>query len=990
MFIMGPLGDWDYYADSEENLNSPKKLEDYLNMDNSKASFVGEFLNGLPYSKAAYKSFYEGTDLEGNKITKKQGEHKPGYDLVSTFDKSISLLYASMNREQRREMDKIIREETSKIMLEDFKKYIVPSCKKEEYQEIDWTKTKLAMAVFTHYENRNMDPHYHSHINLLNFAEFTFKDGKTKTLAIDPINLFKAQKLLSAKLDFAIAKSLGRKFNISFQNVDGSLRVDGITQENIDKFSDRNKQLLNQFEQKKKAEGVLFSSRQELESAFDDEFSKSQKAKYLEEVRKGTAKQKEELSYNELMSHFDKVLKEKTPNLSFERVQFYKASNKLSRTEVIKKSVELIDGLVDKNSIFTKDQLQTELYRNFLGMKIEEDGKIKYLDVDNIFSFLKENQYFVEVENGELSTKEVIEKSFEAIEKVKSMKILPFHIKASTIEQIEKNEKFNGFNNTQKQAMLVATNSSKISHITGDAGTGKTSSVIAYAADYYKSLGCEVIGLSTQGKTAQALEEVGIDKTFNIEKFTRDVDAGKTVIKFGSVLMIDEAGMVSANHYHKLLSIAEKSGSKLVLVGDNKQLSSVAYGNMFTSIEKELDKSSKSRLDANVRQKTQNQIDIAEAFRDKKPEKAIELLRNNKNLYTSMKKNSREDLANQLVEKYFSSEFERKVVIAFKNDDVNYLNDKIRGRLAETGRLEIANQVSIDVMTSSSSKKPASRNFTVGDSIVLTGNLKKTKTQPRVDNGTLATIKEINHKQIICIDGNGNEFSFFVDKFNQFNHSYALTTYKSQGATVQEAFIYSDGKTTSNQSYVDFSRHTDKVSLFIDERNLDNFISNSKKGQERFDITQSDEAKSIYKSVVDEKQKAFELERLNLKNICDDINRFVNESRLKAKEFSSSNGYFKDNKRAYEWYSKELELTFEYKKLLEKNSLKTNDVYKKSKELLDGRINLLGKNKEITLGNMQIDIRKAQEDLQRKIEQARQKQQQNEEQSRKKSRGLTF
>ncbi|MGK8204498.1 AAA family ATPase [Burkholderia cenocepacia] len=928
MFIMGALGELDYYTESEENLNN-KNLADYLEMDNSKAQFLGEFLDGIQYSKEAFACFYNGTDLNGKKYTKKQGEHKPGYDLVSTHDKSISLLYASMNREQRREMDKIIREETSKIILDDFKKYIVPSCKKDKYKDIDWTKTKLALAIFTHYENRNVDPHIHNHINLFNFAEFTFNDGSVKTLAIDPINLFKAQKLLSAKLDFAVAKSLSKKFDISFKNVDGSLRVDGITQEHIDKFSDRNKQLLDEFELNQNRKGVVYSSRQEMEDAFDDEFSKTEKAKYLEKIRKTTAKNKEELNYNELMTHFDEIIKTKTPDLTFDRVKYFSNHQVMSADEVVQKSVELINELVDKNSIFSLEQLQTELYRTFADVRLdEEDGK--FINIDKLVKHLSKNHLFEDIGENRFTSKEVIVNSFETIEQVKKLNSKHFYAKASSIDDIEKNSKFNGFNKAQKEAMVVATNGSMISHITGDAGTGKTTSVIAYATEHYQSQGHEVVGLSTQGKTAKALEEVGITKTFNIEKFTRDLEAGKITLNYGSVLMVDEAGMVSANHYHKLINIAEQTGSKLVLVGDNKQLSSVAYGNMFSSIEKELDSSSKARLDVNVRQKTQNQIEIAESFRGKNPEKAIELLRSNGDLHISMKKDSREDLVNQLVEKYFNSQYDKKIVIAFKNNDVNYLNDKLRGRLIEEGRLDVSNQVSIDVMTSSGSKKTASRNFAVGDNIVLTGNLKKTKSQSRVDNGTLATIKDIKHNQLVCVDELGNEFSFYTDKFNQFNHAYAVTTYKSQGETVQEAFIYSDGRTTSNQSYVDFSRHKDKVSLFIAESDLPKFIEGSKKSQEKFDMTKSNEALVVYELYKSNE----ELKKNQHEKIIDEVSKSFDKVADELK-----NVYAKANIREKIGLCVDtVNKTLEQKERLEQSSLKTSPDYIKQMQMIDKRV----------------------------------------------------
>ncbi|MDN7410568.1 AAA family ATPase [Burkholderia vietnamiensis] len=894
MLLMGAIGDSKYYTQSEENLNQKNKLEDYLNGDNSKANFIGELVNDIEYSSKAYDNFYNGFNEDGSKSFIKQTKnHKPGYDIVSTYDKSLSLFYATLNKEQRKTFDDVMKNEVEKLFDNDFKKYIKPSCKKSVYQDIDWEKTKLAGAIFTHYENRNTDPHYHFHLNLYNFAEFTMKDGSVKTMAIDPIDLFKAQKLLTAKLNFNVAHELSEKFNVSFTAMEDTIRIDGINQAHIEAFSDRNKQLLDDFEKQQAKKGILYSSKREMEYAFDDNFSKEEKAKYLEKIRKGTAEQKKELNYNELMNVFEDKLKSKTPDLTYQNI--LKSKNELVYTnnQAVNLIKSTIKELTNTNSIFTEEQLKTELYRNFAGSKIQGVKQGDYINI--MFEVAKNNNHFKQVEDGKFTTDEVIENSFDTLKRVESLKKQTFednnlydkNLIINHFENSVRKEKpyFKGFNDGQKNAMEVATNKKMISHITGDAGTGKTSSVIAFATKYYKSQYKEVYGLSTQGKTAKALTEAGIDekKTFNLEMFNHQLESGKLDIKPHSVLIVDEAGMVSTEHYKKLVDLADEKKLKLLLVGDGKQLSSVGYGNMFSQIEQNLDSESKARLDINCRQKTKTQIDIAEGFRDKKPGKALKLMNEQGDLHITREEDNfkaREELSNKLVENYFNSQYEKKLVIAFKNDDVNYLNDKIRGRLIDENKLNAQNQKTFDVITSSSQKKPVSRNFCVGDSIVITGNLKtnrKTK-QPKIDNGTMAEILEITHNQIKCKGQDGFEFTFNASDFQNFNHSYAVTTYKSQGATVQESFIYSDGRTTSNQSYVDFSRHTEKVSLYIPFDKLKDFQENSKLQQDKFDITQSQEALDIYKDLKDKRQVEY-LKQEKSQSIYDDVSN--NYDRLK-------------------------------------------------------------------------------------------------------------
>jgi ATP-dependent exoDNAse (exonuclease V) alpha subunit len=56
----------------------------------------------------------------------------------------------------------------------------------------------------------------------------------------------------------------------------------------------------------------------------------------------------------------------------------------------------------------------------------------------------------------------------------------------------------------------------------------------------------------------------------------------------GSVVVVDEAGMVGTRQLDALLNHAEEAGAKMVLVGDDKQLPEIAAGGAFRALKEQL------------------------------------------------------------------------------------------------------------------------------------------------------------------------------------------------------------------------------------------------------------------------------------------------------------------------------------------------------------------------------------------------------------------
>ena len=120
--------------------------------------------------------------------------------------------------------------------------------------------------------------------------------------------------------------------------------------------------------------------------------------------------------------------------------------------------------------------------------------------------------------------------------------------------------------------------------LTGPAGSGKTRT-LAQAAQAWRDAGMgDVIGITTAQSAANELAAAGVPVTMNSSKFLGHVPGqrGKLGIRAhlrpGSLILIDEASMMSLADLADIVDYAERNGHKVVICGDQEQLAAVEGG----------------------------------------------------------------------------------------------------------------------------------------------------------------------------------------------------------------------------------------------------------------------------------------------------------------------------------------------------------------------------------------------------------------------------
>lgn len=118
--------------------------------------------------------------------------------------------------------------------------------------------------------------------------------------------------------------------------------------------------------------------------------------------------------------------------------------------------------------------------------------------------------------------------------------------------------------------------------LVGPAGAGKTTTMNALRSAWSAEHGRgSVVGLAPSAAAAQALAgDLGVTCE-NTAKWFYEYDHGRTELRRGQLVIIDEATLADTTTLDRITSIASAAGAKALLVGDSHQLQSVDAGGAF-------------------------------------------------------------------------------------------------------------------------------------------------------------------------------------------------------------------------------------------------------------------------------------------------------------------------------------------------------------------------------------------------------------------------
>ncbi|MFG1431725.1 Ti-type conjugative transfer relaxase TraA [Xanthobacter sp. V2C-8] len=356
-----------------------------------------------------------------------------------------------------------------------------------------------------------------------------------------------------------------------------------------------------------------------------------------------------------------------------------------------------------------------------------------------------------------------------------------------------------GLSQEQVRAIHHVTGPEKIAGAVGFAGAGK-STMLSAARTAWQGAGYRVAGAALAGQAAENLEDASGIPARTLASWERSWAAGRGLPGRGDVFVIDEAGMISSRQLARVLGVLEKCGAKAVLVGDHEQLQSIGgAGAAFRAIVGQVGHVTLADV---RRQRADWQRQATVDFASLRTAQALSAYHDRGHVHFAA---DRDEARAALVRDYLADRHARpdatRVAMAHLRVDVWAINEDLRAALRSRG--ELTGELAF-------ATNDGPRNFAPGDRLLFLENNAVLK----VKNGTLGSVQDVTDGRIVVRLDRGDTIVIDTAKYQAFDHGYAATIHKKQGATADRAFVLASKSFDRHLTYVSMSRHRDEVNLY--------------------------------------------------------------------------------------------------------------------------------------------------------------------------------
>jgi conjugative relaxase-like TrwC/TraI family protein len=336
--------------------------------------------------------------------------------------------------------------------------------------------------------------------------------------------------------------------------------------------------------------------------------------------------------------------------------------------------------------------------------------------------------------------------------------------------------------------------------VIGEAGSGKTYATVVAAAGWAAADFRLVVAAPTW-RAANVLRAEGLDAgtvAGLLARLDARAEEGLAPLPPRSVLLVDEAGMVDSASLARLVDHAERSGAKLVLVGDPAQLGEIEAGGLFAAIAR---RSEPIHLDEVIRHRHDLDREAAKLIRQGRGAEALDRYVREGRVVLAADHEARREA---IVADWWRSrsQGEDAMMIARANSERSHLNERARELLRSEGRL---GPEEIEV---------GGRHFAVGEEVITRVNDPSARIYNRerwtveaVDaDRRRMTLAGVDAERRVEVDAAYLSRTNPADGAPAVEPGYAATIYQAQGTTLDSAFVMADAGMDRQDFYVAASR----------------------------------------------------------------------------------------------------------------------------------------------------------------------------------------
>ena len=408
-----------------------------------------------------------------------------------------------------------------------------------------------------------------------------------------------------------------------------------------------------------------------------------------------------------------------------------------------------------------------------------------------------------------------------------------------------------------------------ISIVEGAAGSGKTTTMRPIV-DLYKQHGYNFVATAIAWRTATELANDCDIPPYSCDRLLNEASRGKLHLDEKSIIIVEEAGMVSTRHTNRILKLAQESGAKVIFLGDTQQQQPIEAGPGLRLVH---DVTGSHRVDTMRRQLPDAedylrdihgldpadaiaqaarltpeqerevfrpwdradpeapvkpwQIEASRNFKDGNAKDAIEAYRLRGRIHL---RSSPEATVDKLVDdwhRFVTENPDRScLVLARTHREIRLLSERMRERI-HAGRDD--GKAAVITVSRGEGKKREYYDLEIrtGDVLRIGAGIP----DRQIFTGTLVTVEDLSvqgapahHEPRVLVtarDDRGRRLTFYHDEIRDYygnirlDHGFALTMTAAQGLTVNRAFVLADDAPARETIYPAATRHRERLDFYV-------------------------------------------------------------------------------------------------------------------------------------------------------------------------------
>ena len=573
---IGQMASAEYYLESQRSFRHPNEYytageEPDGTWFNPKGLLGLE--DGQKVDSGQFHRLYSGFSPDGSrKLVQRAGnpDRSPGVDMTFSVDKSVSALWAIAEPEMRLKIEAMATA-SARAALEDT---VLRYCSYTRVSANGVTRpveADLMGATFVHGASRENDPQLHVHCTIFNVAR-TREDGKWRAHHQYPVYSWKkaAGALFRANMAWELQRGLGVRMERYGPNAEFT-RIAGMPDDLKAFWSKRRKAIVAMAGElgipalgnASRMAGVNKITREGKSHDNDPEVrhrrwrGEAEDFCEREELIASVTGHKVEIGREAIRELTDR-LDDLPAHLAREEAVF-------RRPDMVEAAANAAAGLMGREAVGTAIE------------RLRRNPEIERLEPKKPTAESRAGMVHTEVYSTRhnLRLEQAVRDMAEAMAQDTGHD-LPEHAVKEKVETLLEQ----GYPLSQEQSLAIrhaTIKGGRVAVIEGAAGSGKTTT-LRPITDLHREHGYEIVPTAVAWRTAVALGDDCDARAYCVDKLLKLAAKGQVEIGPRTLIVVDEAGMLSTRQAHHILQLSERHGAKVVFAGDTRQQQPVEAG----------------------------------------------------------------------------------------------------------------------------------------------------------------------------------------------------------------------------------------------------------------------------------------------------------------------------------------------------------------------------------------------------------------------------